>query len=286
MQDFDAIAARCAELARTRAEQTTEEAHAELMREKATEKGGTVESITRRVEEEAREIGFSARLLVQATLPHRKPKPGVTEFERTNGLVTVTITARGKYGLPYGTYPRLLLAWITTEAVRTKSPELELGDSLRQFLGKLGLDVGGGPRGSAPRLRQHMQRLFTAYVAATYAKQGMLVDEGFRPVEGMCLFWDPDNIDQTSLWRSTIRLHQKFFEEIVHRPVPVDMHVLKVLAKSRSPLAIDIYQWLTYRMSYLRNPTTIQWEDIERQLGGEYKQTRQFKRSFCTTSSR
>ena len=144
------------------------------------------------------------------------------------------------------------------------------------------LDVQGqaGKRGAAPRVRQHMQRLFTAYVAATYAKQGMLVDEGFRPVEGMCLFWDPDNIDQTSLWRSTIRLHQKFFEEIVHRPVPVDMHVLKVLAKSRSPLAIDIYQWLTYRMSYLRNPTTIQWEDIERQLGGEYKQTRQFKAKF------
>jgi len=166
MQDFDAIAARCAELARTRAEQTTEEAHAELMREKATEKGGTVESITRAAEEEAREIGFSARLLVQATLPHSKPRPKragdppPTEFERSNGYVTVKIIADSAYGLPYGTYPRLLLAWVTTEAVRTKSRELTLGDSLREFMAKLDLAVTGGAKGTIRPLRDQMQRLF------------------------------------------------------------------------------------------------------------------------------
>jgi hypothetical protein len=268
MQDFDAIAARCAELARTRAEQTTEEAHAELMREKAAEKGGTVESITRRAEDEAREIGFSARLLVQATLPHSRPKPGVTEFERTNGFVTVHIQAPAKYGLPYGTYPRLLLSWITTEAVRTKSPELELGDSLREFMAKLDLATTGGTKGTIRPLRDQMQRLFKSTVSATYQDQFRERDHRFCPVEDSDLFWDPKSPGQVSLWRSTIKLSQTFYEEIIRRPVPVDMHVLRALAKSRSPLALDIYQWLTYRMSYLRDPTAIPWKALQGQFGG------------------
>ena len=46
------------------------------------------------------------------------------------------------------------------------------------------------------------------------------------------------------------------------------MHVLRALAKSRSPLALDIYQWLTYRMSYLRDPATVPWEALKLQFGG------------------
>ena len=41
-------------------------------------------------------------------------------------------------GLPYGTLPRLLLAWVSTEAVRTQSPELILGDSLAESSIRLG----------------------------------------------------------------------------------------------------------------------------------------------------
>ena len=38
--------------------------------------------------------------------------------------------------LHYGTLPRLLLAWVCTEAVRTQSRELVLGDSLSVFMRK------------------------------------------------------------------------------------------------------------------------------------------------------
>jgi hypothetical protein len=231
----------------------------------------TTEALTCEAEEEAREIGFSARLLVQATLPHSKPDPALIEFKRTNGHVTVRIVADSDYGLPYGTYPRLLLAWVTTEAVRTKSPELELGDSLRQFMSRLGMEYGGGPRGAGPRLRQHMQRLFSATMSATYPSKGEWHRVNVLPVVRTHIFWDPKRPNQMSLWKSTIKLSQEFFEEITHRPVPIDMHALKTLAKSRSPLAIDIYQWLTYRMSYLRESTTITWEGLQGQLGVSQK---------------
>jgi len=240
------------------------------------------ETIAAEMEEASREVGFSARLLVQATLPHSKPNPEVLQFQRSNGFVTVRINGVMEYGLPYGTYPRLLLAWMTTEAVRTQCPELELGSSLAAFMAKLDLTKGGGPQGSVPRLRQHMQRLFTSTVAAKIERDGEMFDIGFRPVERFSLFWDPKHPDQETLWQSNLKLSQLFFDEIVYRPVPVDMAVLRMLAKSRSPLAIDLYQWLTFRMSYLRKPITIPWPALQLQFGiSQNICMRNFRRNFA-----
>ena len=230
--------------------------------------------------ETAQEIGYAARLLVQATLPHSKPKPGINEFERSNGAVIVKVIADSAYGLPYGTYPRLILAWLTTEAVRTKKPCIELGRSLRDFMGKLDFAVGGGPRGAAPRLREHMLRLFSSTVSATYRRDGEWRSRGFRPVEEAGLFWDPDHSNGPMTWRSEVRLNQQFFEEVTHQPVPIDMNALHVLTKSRSSMAIDIYQWLTHRVSYLREATTIPWVALELQFGGEYGRLRDFRKKF------
>ncbi len=242
------------------------------------------EALERELELERREVGFSSRLLVQATLPHSEPDIAEsTEFERSNGFVKVRIQARKEFAFPYGTYPRLLLSWITTEAVRTKSPDLVLGDSLSEFMGELGLGRTGGAIG---RLRNHMQRLFTSTVSATYQDAGRWVDVGFRPVEKAQLFWDPKSPEQSSLWRSTISLNKTFFDEIVRKPVPLDMGTLRALAKTRSPMAIDIYAWLTYRYSYLREATLIPWELLQHQFGGDYDRERDFKRKFSEQLSK
>jgi hypothetical protein len=226
------------------------------------------EAMLREADIAVREVGYSARLLVQATLPHSRPKDGATEFKRSNGFVSVKIIADSDYGLPFGTYPRLLLTWVTTEATRTKSPHLVLGNSLSEFMTKLDLNyVGGGPRGSMSLIRQHMQRLFSSTVAATYERDGQWHDVRMAPVEEAHLFWDPKSPTQGALWQSTIELNRKFYEEITKSPVPVDMAALRALAKTKSPLALDIYQWLTFRMSYLCEDVTIPWETLRLQFG-------------------
>src|SRR5277367_6131729 len=67
--------------------------------------------------QEAGAVGYPARMLVQVTMPHSKQSGD--KFTRSNGGFSVTMVAASDYGLPYGTVPRLLLAWMTTEAVRT-----------------------------------------------------------------------------------------------------------------------------------------------------------------------
>ena len=68
----------------------------------------------------AGQVGYMARALVQATLPHKATKEKV--FTRRNGSLEMTIMS--PHGLPFGSVPRLLLSWMTTEAVRTRSPVL------------------------------------------------------------------------------------------------------------------------------------------------------------------
>lgn len=108
-------------------------------------------------------LGFMARALVIATMPYKDPKTDV--FTRRNGDITLRIIAGYSGGIPYGVYPRLLMAWITTEAVRTRSRVIELGDSLSYFLREvLEVQRGGGQRGSSTRVAEQMKRLFGSMV--------------------------------------------------------------------------------------------------------------------------
>jgi len=225
-------------------------------------------------------LGYLARILVQATMPHAKLE--ATEYTRKNGALTISMQAPSAVGLPYGHYPRLLLSFITTEAVRTKSPDIVLGDSLTDFLRQLGLATTGGRWGTVPRLRDHLRRLFCSTVSWTYdnAKDNAWASFGVRPVETAMLWWDAKSPEQPSFWKSKIGLNQRFYEEIIRNPVPIDMRILRALAHERSPLAIDIYTWLTYRLFYLRNETLIPWEGLAMQFGGDYTRLRDFRRKF------
>lgn len=225
---------------------------------------------------EAGALGFMARALVQATMPHRKPAE--CYFERTNGAFTLTMMAPPKVGLPYGNVPRLMMAWLTTEAVRTKSRDLTLGDSLSGFMRELGMVPTGGRWGSITRLRAQSRRLFTSSISCLYAGSDREAEMGFRVADSHVLWWDPKSPDQKDLFHSVVTLSQPFFEEIIHHPVPIDLRALKAL--SRSPLALDIYVWLTYRMSYLRREATIPWAALQAQFGSDYQRTRDFKAAF------
>ena len=229
--------------------------------------------------EEARQagaVGFMARSLTQATMPHRKSLDPF--FRRKNGSFSLTMLAHPDVGLPYGSIPRLLLSWMTTEAVRTRSPLLELGPTLSAFMAGLGLARHGGERGDITRFRNQTMRLFCSTISCRYEDKTHDAGVNLNIVEKYSLWWNPKAPNQMPLWKSTVTLGNSFFNEVIDRPVPVDMRALKAL--KRSPLALDIYCWLTYRMSYLRKPTEIPWPALQIQFGADYTRTRGFKESF------
>jgi hypothetical protein len=222
----------------------------------------------------ANALGFYARLFVQAGMPHTDPHK--SQHVRSNGALTLTMMAPAIVGLPYGSLPRLLLSWVTTEAVRHKQRRLLLGNTLRAFMNQLGLNPTGGRRGDITRLRNQMRRLFASSINCTYEGPAGWAMANVNVADRAELWWDPKHPDQLDLWDSTVTLGERFFEEIIKRPVPIDTRALKAL--TRSPLAIDLYVWLTYRMSYLQQPTTVPWELLALQTGAHYREVRQFRR--------
>lgn len=228
--------------------------------------------------EDAREagmLGFMGRILVQATLPHRKREE--IYFSRANGGYELAITAHPKHGLPYGAKPRLLLAWLATEAVRTRSRTIPLGHTLSEFMRNLGLSITGGKRGTIAPVKEQMWRLFTATIHTTYREPDRIRHEVLQIVEAIDWWWIPMNPHEPT-WRSTVELSEKFYRELINSPVPVDMRALELF--KGSSMALDIYMWLTYRMSTLKEPTLIRWSVLRAQFGADYARTRDFKGKF------
>ena len=229
---------------------------------------------------EAGALGFMPRMFVLATLPHSQTK--ANQFERVNGRYSLRLEARRSIGLPYGIYPRLILAYLTTKAIRTKSREIELGRTPNDFARRLGLSPISGKRGNVRRLQEQLERLLTTRLSWRYSKD-------FRTQESGCCLITARDLTLEGLraklrrrrrtWNPTLVLSRQFFQEISRSVVPVELRAIEHL--KGSPLATDIYIWLTYRMSYLRRPCTIPWQALENQFGSNYSRSRDFRRSFC-----
>ena len=225
----------------------------------------------------AGQVGFLARALVQATMPHSDPK--ANEFVRHNGHYTLSILAPKDVGLPYGRYPRLVLAYLNTEAVKRKTRRIELDHHFSHFCAALGIPPTTGPRGSLPMLREQMQRLFASTFQCVFhdEEKGRHAGDGFLVAEKRALWWDPRRDTGDASWGSHVVLSERFFREATEAPVPLDLRVLRAL---RSPFEIDIYVWLTWRFFRLRKPVTIPWDSLQLQFGCGYKNPRHFKRRF------
>ena len=250
-------------------------------------------------------LGFMARALVIATMPYKDPKADV--FMRKNGDFSLRIVAGYEGGIPFGVYPRLLMSWVATEAVRKQSPVIELGDSLRIFMREV-LDLrssGGGSRGSASRVSEQMKRLFGSLITAKYSesseKRGFVLknvliaqdleldDREMARMDALASdedpkLWTPQEAHEAGAWQSKVRLTDNFFNECITKPVPIDLRAYKALRGS--PLAMDVYTWLTYRLSYTTTRSKpIPWEALMWQFGSRYttdpdQAVRDFKKAF------
>ena len=111
------------------------------------------------------DLGFMARTMALCSLPRSNPG-NRHQYKRVNGPFTLYMVAGGGNKLPFGNLPRLLLAWVCTEAVRTQSRELVLGRSLSEFMRTL--DIYSNSSRVHTRLRNQMKRLFGCTVTMVY----------------------------------------------------------------------------------------------------------------------
>ena len=210
------------------------------------------------------ELGFMARLLALCSLP-RTNQGDQLQYKRVNGPYTLVMFSSGETKLPYGNLPRLLLAWVCTEAVRTQRRELILGRSLADFMRSVGVDGAGGA--VRRRLQEQMRRLFNAHVQLVYEDAHGEVSVNSLVADRTEFWWNTKRPDDRTLWESKIELGEKLFEEIIRHPVPLDLNILKEM--KRSPLGLDLYLWLTYRTFALKRPLRLTWSQLYAQFGAD-----------------
>ena len=114
----------------------------------ATTKGerAAIEAAALVLGEEESRLGITHAGFAMTSLPHKRIEEGLWKREghRTTLLVELGRSRGGDLiGVPYGSIARLILLYLQTEAVRTNAPEVELGRSMKSWMGRMSLTTGG-----------------------------------------------------------------------------------------------------------------------------------------------
>lgn len=235
--------------------------------------------------------GYSYSGLCLTSLPHRKLKDDQA-WERTVGPLTLIIEpGRIKIGagpskllgVPHGARARLILIYLQTQAVLTNSREVSLGRSMREWMGRMGLSVGGE---TAAALREQARRIATCTMRFSWQTQCrpgdkasmMMTNE--RIIKSGLFFHDSSQGDtrQETLFEDRVLLDSDFFDQLRRHPVPLRDAAIHQLKDSST--ALDIYVWLAYRLHHLTQHTPIDWRSLYQQFGAGYRHKWAWKPKF------
>ena len=241
-----------------------------------------VEAASQYLGDEENGIGFLYSGWCQAALPHRKlPNEAGWQIESERMALVVEPgmrpTASGKpepVGVPYGSRARLIMIYLQSEAVRTQSREIVLGRSLRDWLSKMGIPVGGK---TLKDVREQCERISRCRLSLTI-RHGSRVGLTNQNVVDTALFIDGDQPGQGSLFTETARLSEGFYDQLRRHPVPLQDAAIRAIANNS--MALDVYAWLAYRLHSLDAARPISWKAVKTQFGAGYGRMDHFKNNF------
>ena len=185
------------------------------------------------------------------------------------------------YGVPYGARARMILLYLQTQAVRTGSPQVALGRSMRNWMERMGLAVGGE---TARSLREQSARISACTLKFFWEgeednsrgfKRGAIVDSGLQFAAG--------DTAQGTLWEDQVTLDPVFYKALRDHPVPLQEAAIRQL-RDRS-MSLDLYVWLAWRLHTLAKPTPISWTAVHAQFGAGFEKLFHFKPRFTDALS-
>ncbi|GAB3597569.1 Plasmid encoded RepA protein (plasmid) [Corynebacterium faecale] len=248
------------------------------------------------------DIGYVSKLFVQALFPYRATEETMRQVHQ--GAFRITVSATD--GIPYGKYPRLIMAYLITQAVarhgqaelgyitHEEARKIPLGTSLNTFLRAIGLKTRGG--GSViSNLRTQIEKITacsikiesiarTQYSSRRKATPAMEISNDHE-------LWFSNGETTTPLKECFIALTPTFYKEITESPIPIDLNVLTALGK---PRAMDMYIWITLKKYWVLKrgyPSyTFSWDILAKQFSPQEIKTPAQMRDFrehvkkCITS--
>lgn len=236
------------------------------------------------------DMTYMHSIMCQLGLPRSKVD-GI-EFTRSCGNAGIYVRA-GKIWdgtewiqqpVPYGPMPRLVMTYLNTQALRSKSREIDVGDSASQFLRALGKSNTGGKTGSYTAMKNQLTALSACSITLGFATANTAITYDGKPISKFEAWIGHDEEGQRALWPGQIVLSHEYYATLIEHSVPLDLRAMNVLAKSA--LAMDIYAMLADRLHRIKGrPITLHWKSLWEQFGQEYTgptAVKNFKKKFLS----
>jgi hypothetical protein len=235
-----------------------------------------IEAAYQVLSDDAERMGFTYSGFALTSLPHKPQKTSTWRREGHNLTLVIQAGVDRKeqnLGLPYGSYARFILLFLQSEAIRMGSPEVELGRSMRVWLGaKMGLSIGGTTyKNVAEQARRISGCTLTFYADRT----GAQIESRSRFVKTAITM---TSSDQPSLWQDRVLLDDDFYRALREHPVPLSETALRAIGP-RS-MVLDVYIWLAYRLHALKKDVEVGWPALSGQFGAGFGTIRRFRQHF------
>lgn len=235
---------------------------------------------------------FLHSALCAMSLPVRRPEDDHKPIIRQDGQYTLVITPKAivqpedgqnvlkVLGVPYGSLPRLILIHIMSEAVRTKSRQVRLGETLTDWMRRMGFRTASfGPRGSATLVRQQLDRLLACEWMIRWDSDKADGASEFALKElKLANEWVGTNANGGAFTREII-LTEGFHEHLAKHAVPLNENAICQIRDSAT--ALDLYTWLAYRLPRINSakPILMNWQQLASHFGNEPSNIRKFRQT-------
>ena len=226
------------------------------------------------------------------SLPVRRPADEHAPIIRQDGQYTLVINpkpvvdVRGgqqslrSLGVPYGSLPRLVLIHIMTEAVRTKSRHIRLGETFTDWMRRMGFrTISYGPRGSATLIKDQLDRLLACEWMIRWDHATDQGDHEFG-IKEIKLTNEYVGVERRNGgFLREIMMTEPFFEHLRQHAVPLNETAIHQIRDSAT--ALDLYTWLAYRLPRLnpKRPATLSWQQLAVHFGNDGRHIRKFRQT-------
>jgi Plasmid encoded RepA protein len=231
-------------------------------------------------------LSFAYAGWAQCALPHRRIPIGQTWEMAYDKMRLVVEPGRRPTGpdhtgptepveVPFGAYPRLILLYLQTEALRTNCREIELGNSWRDWMHRIGVSWGGNTGRAVREQAELLSRCRLTFHMSNSGQSGLIN----QSIVDKAIFIEASQSErQGRLSLESTKLSEGFFEALKKHPIPLEEAAIRALANNSA--ALDTYIWLAYRLHALPAPRMVTWKALKAQHGTGYRNLHHFKPRF------
>lgn len=233
------------------------------------------------------DVAFIHSLFLQCFLPPRSLPVNQTRYQVNHGKASLVVKAGElvKPGnlnefeqreVPSGGKARLMIAYINDHAVRYRSPVIDMGKSLRHFMERNGIPIGG--QNGKEIVRQAKNIAAAEIILGLWGEQ-KVTQENIKIAKSMS-FWLEQDEHQHLLWQPEMTLSTDFYEALKEYKVPIDFRILSAL--QHNPRAMDVFMWFSYRLRTIpfKKPIDIPYASLHDVFGRNITFLRDFKIHF------